>query len=53
VNLEKVEAIRGWTTPKNVLEVRSFMGLVGYYKILRIFKDFTSNHFFPKEGFEV
>jgi hypothetical protein len=24
---ENIEAIRGWPTPKNVLEVRSFMGL--------------------------
>jgi hypothetical protein len=29
---EKIETIKGWTTPKNVTEVRSFMGLVGYYK---------------------
>ena len=28
---EKMEAITGWTTPVNVLEVRSFMGLAGYY----------------------
>jgi hypothetical protein len=32
VELEKVEAIREWSTPKNVIEVRSFMGLAGYYK---------------------
>jgi hypothetical protein len=31
VDLEKVEAIREQSTPRNVLEVRSFMGLVGYY----------------------
>jgi hypothetical protein len=30
---EKIEAIREWLVPKNVTEVRSFMGLVGYYKI--------------------
>ena len=29
---EKIEAIRGWPTPRNVSKVRSFMGLVGYYK---------------------
>jgi hypothetical protein len=29
---EKIEAIREWSTPKNVTEVRSFMGLAGYYK---------------------
>jgi hypothetical protein len=28
VDPEKIEAIRGWSTPKNVTEVRSFMGLV-------------------------
>jgi hypothetical protein len=32
VELEKVEPIREWSVPKNVTEVRSFMGLVGYYK---------------------
>jgi hypothetical protein len=30
---EKVESIREWLAPKNVTEVRYFMGLVGYYKI--------------------
>jgi hypothetical protein len=30
VDPEKIEAIKGWATPKNVTEVRSFMGLVGY-----------------------
>jgi hypothetical protein len=32
VDPENIEAIKGWTTPKNVTEVRSFMGLVGYYR---------------------
>jgi hypothetical protein len=32
VDPEKVEAIREWSTPKNVTEARSFMGLAGYYK---------------------
>jgi hypothetical protein len=32
VGPENIEAIKGWTTPKNVTEVRSFMGLDGYYK---------------------
>jgi hypothetical protein len=31
VDLEKIEAIRGWSMPKNVTEVRSFMGLSCYY----------------------
>jgi hypothetical protein len=33
MDLEKIEAIREWSVPlKNVTEVRSFMGLAGYYK---------------------
>jgi hypothetical protein len=28
----KVEAIQNWTRPKNVAEVRSFLGLAGYYR---------------------
>ena len=30
--LEKIRAIMEWEAPKNVDEVRSFMGLVGYYR---------------------
>jgi hypothetical protein len=29
---EKVDVIREWSTPRNVAEVRSFMGLAGYYR---------------------
>jgi hypothetical protein len=29
---EKVEAIREWSVPRNVAEVRSFMALAGYYR---------------------
>jgi hypothetical protein len=32
MDLENIEAIRGWLAPKNVTEVRSFMGLAGYYQ---------------------
>jgi hypothetical protein len=32
VDPEKVEAIKSWPTPTNISEVRSFMGLVGYYR---------------------
>ena len=32
VDLEKIEAIMNWTTPRNVTDVRSFMGLARYYK---------------------
>ena len=28
----KIEAIMNWPTPRNVTNVRSFMGLVGYYR---------------------
>jgi hypothetical protein len=30
IDPEKIEAIRGWPTPRNVIEVRSFMCLAGY-----------------------
>ena len=30
VDLEKIEAIMNWPTPRNVTDVRSFMGLAGY-----------------------
>jgi hypothetical protein len=30
VDHEKIEAIREWSAPKNVTEVRPFMGLAGY-----------------------
>ena len=33
VDPDKIEAINNWPTPKNVTEVRSFMGLVSYYRI--------------------
>jgi hypothetical protein len=32
VDAEKIESIRGWPTPKNVLDIRYFVGLVGYYR---------------------
>jgi hypothetical protein len=32
VDPENIEAIREWSTPKNVTEVISFMGLAGYYR---------------------
>jgi hypothetical protein len=32
VDPEKIEAIREWSVPKNVMEFRSFMGLDGYYR---------------------
>jgi hypothetical protein len=32
VDPEKVQAIQEWPAPRNVTEVRSFMGLAGYYR---------------------
>jgi hypothetical protein len=32
VDPKKIEAIMNWPTPRNVMDVRSFMGLVGYYE---------------------
>ena len=32
VDPAKVEAVSIWTVPKNVTEIRSFLGLVGYYR---------------------
>ena len=34
VDPEKIEAIMNWPTPRNVTDVRSFMGLAGYYRRL-------------------
>ena len=31
VDPEKIEAIRGWPTQRNITEVRLFMGLADYY----------------------
>jgi hypothetical protein len=33
VDPEKIESIREWSVPNNVIEFRSFMGLAGYYRI--------------------
>ena len=32
VDPQKIEAIMNWTTPRNVTNVRSCMGLAGYYR---------------------
>jgi len=39
VDVEKIRAILEWLTPKNLDEVRYFMGLEGYYR--RFIKNFS------------
>ena len=39
VDPSKVAAVVNWKVPKNVTEVRSFLGLAGYYR--RFVKDFS------------
>ena len=42
VDLEKTRAIMEWVAPRNVDEVRSLMGLTGYYKrFIRNFSQIT------------
>ena len=39
VDPRKVEAVMSWERPKSVFEIRSFLGLTGYYK--RFIEDFS------------
>ena len=32
VDLENIQAIKDWPTPTSVTEIRSFLGLAGYYR---------------------
>ena len=40
VDPKKIQAIQAWPQPKNATEVRSFLGLAGYYR--KFFKGFVS-----------
>jgi hypothetical protein len=40
VDLGKIEEIKSWPVPKNVLEARSFMGTTRYYR--RFIEDFSN-----------
>ena len=39
VDPKKVEVVMSWERPKSVFEIRSFLGLVGYYR--QIIEDFS------------
>ena len=39
VDLGKVEAVMSWERPKSVFEIRSFLGMAGYY--MRVIDDFS------------
>ena len=39
VDLEKVEVVMSWERPKSTFEIRSLLGLTGYYR--RFIEDFS------------
>ena len=43
IDPQKIEAVKQWSRPKNVMEMRSFRGLTGYYrKFVRDFHQITT-----------
>jgi hypothetical protein len=32
VDTAKIEAVKEWEQPRNVIDIRSFLGLAGYYR---------------------
>ena len=39
MDLKKVDVVISWKIPKSVFEIRSFLGLAGYYR--RFIEDFS------------
>ena len=51
IDPKKIKAIEEWPVPKDVTDVRSFMGITGYYR--RVFKNCKSHNFFIEEREEI
>ena len=51
VDPEKIKEIKEWLVPKDVTDLRSFMGITGYYR--RVLKNCKSHNFFTEEREEI